>query len=73
MLLQAIDYVVSQEPAHVVKAVSPRSSAPPTLALALALALTLTRYAMRADSKFDLDLWHEVCNRNGRMWLQARG
>ena len=44
-----------------------------TLTLALALALTLNRYAMRADTKFELDLWHEVCNRNGRMWLQARG
>ena len=31
------------------------------------------KYAMRAGTKFELDLWHEVCNHHGRMWLQARG
>ena len=31
------------------------------------------KYAMRADTKFELDLWHEVCNRHGRLWLEARG
>ena len=27
------------------------------------------KYAMRADTKFELDMWLEVCNRHGRMWL----